>query len=94
LAWLVIPSDIGYSSSSFLYNSWRIYLLICAVPSFVVTGLLFFLPESPKFLISRGEHDKALAVFKHIYVMNTGKDASTYQVQKLALLIAKFFCLF
>jgi MFS transporter, VNT family, synaptic vesicle glycoprotein 2 len=77
----VIPSDIGVSTGTFVYNSWRIYLLICAVPSFVVAGLLLFLPESPKFLISKGQHDAALEVFRHIYVMNTGKDAETYQVR-------------
>lgn len=83
LAWLVIPSDLGVTSDTFVYNSWRIYLLICSLPSFVVSGLLFFLPESPKFLISKGRHHEALQVFTHIYVMNTGKSADTYMVHNI-----------
>ncbi|CAB3379682.1 Hypothetical predicted protein [Cloeon dipterum] len=83
LAWIVIPSGIGYESPDFKLNSWRIYLLICSLPSFLVAMLLCFLPESPKFLLSRGEHDKAIEVFRHIYVMNTGSDASSYPVRTL-----------
>jgi VNT family MFS transporter (synaptic vesicle glycoprotein 2) len=80
LAWLVIPSNIGLYSPGFVYNSWRIYLLICSVPSFAVALLLFCLPESPKFLLSRGEEEKAMVVFKHIYSLNTGKDKDTFPV--------------
>ncbi|XP_059490038.1 synaptic vesicle glycoprotein 2B-like [Neocloeon triangulifer] len=83
LAWLVIPSTLGFVSANFTYNSWRIYLLICSLPSFMVTALLFCLPESPKFLLSRGDHEEAIAVFRHIYVMNTGKEATTYPVKSL-----------
>ncbi|XP_063230490.1 synaptic vesicle glycoprotein 2B isoform X2 [Bacillus rossius redtenbacheri] len=83
LAWLIIPHEIGVTKGAFLYNSWRIFLLMCSVPSFMVAVLLFFLPESPKFLLSRGEHDAALAIFKDIYQSNTGKDRDTYPVKEL-----------
>lgn len=39
LAWIVIPSGIGVHSTAFVYNSWRIFLLICAIPSFLVAIL-------------------------------------------------------
>lgn len=48
MAWLIIPTDIGFESKEFVYNSWRVFLLICAVPSFIVSVLLLYLPESPK----------------------------------------------
>lgn len=83
LAWLIIPSGIGYTSQIFIYNSWRIFLLICSVPSFVVAALLYFLPESPKFLLSRGRADEALNIFKKIYKVNTGKHENEYPVKHL-----------
>lgn len=80
LAWLIIPTDIGVKSASFTYNSWRIFLLICAAPSFIVAGLLLLLPESPKYLITRGRYDEALDIFRGIYATNTGKPRDTYTV--------------
>ncbi|KAF5303762.1 hypothetical protein FQA39_LY09835 [Lamprigera yunnana] len=85
LAWLIIPTDIGYTSSNFVYNSWRIFLLICAIPSFIVAALLYFLPESPKFLLSRGRTEEALEIFKKIYSVNTGKDKNEYPVKHLIM---------
>ena len=80
LAWLIIPNEIGITSPSFTYNSWRIFLLICAAPSFVVAGLLLLLPESPKYLLSRGRYDEALSIFRSIYAINTGKTRESYKV--------------
>lgn len=83
LAWLIIPSSIGYFSSSFRYNSWRIFLLVCSLPSFVVAILLIFLPESPKFLLSQGDREGALNIFRKIYQINTGKQDDFYPVKEL-----------
>lgn len=77
---MIIPNEMGVTSSSFTYNSWRIFLLICAVPSFVVTGLLLLLPESPKYLLSSGKYEEALEIFRKIYVYNTGRPSDTYTV--------------
>lgn len=83
LAWIIIPRDIGYRSPMFLYNSWRIFLAICSIPSILVAVFLFFLPESPKFLLTRNDHQKALEVFKQIYATNTGNDPDMYPVSSL-----------
>jgi len=83
LAWLIIPAEIGIETKYFMYNSWRIFLLVCSIPSFVVTVLLFFLPESPKFLLSQGKSEEALAIFKYIYHVNTGNDAEDFPVKHL-----------
>lgn len=85
LAWIIIPRDIGYRSPMFLYNSWRIFLAICSIPSVLVAIFLFFLPESPKFLLIRNDHQEALEVFKQIYATNTGNDPETYPVSWLIL---------
>jgi MFS transporter, VNT family, synaptic vesicle glycoprotein 2 len=85
LAWLIIPTDIGFESHDFVYNSWRIFLVICSLPSFIVAILLMYLPESPKFLLSCGRFEEALAIFRGIYVTNTGNDASMYPVKELLI---------
>lgn len=85
LAWLIIPTDIGFESEAFVYNSWRIFLVICALPSFIVAILLMYLPESPKFLLSCGRFEEALAIFRGIYVTNTGNDPSMYPVKELLI---------
>lgn len=85
LAWLIIPAEIGFVTPYFTYNSWRIFLMICSLPSFLVAALLFLLPESPKFLISKGRSDKALQVFQRIYTSNTGKPGEMYPVKELMI---------
>lgn len=85
LAWLIIPSTIGFHTASFTFNSWRIFLMVCSIPSFLVAGLLLYLPESPKFLLSQGKMEEALAIFRGIYVTNTGKSADLYPVKELLI---------
>lgn len=85
LAWIIIPQSIGVRMPGFLFNSWRIFLAICSIPSFIVAVLLFFLPESPKFLLARNRQEEALTVFRHIYAINSGKDPSFYPVKSLLM---------
>lgn len=83
LAWIIIPSSIGFVTSFMVYNSWRVFLMICSLPSFLVAALLLYLPESPKFLIARGKDDQALTIFKWIYKVNTKNPMDDYPVQGL-----------
>jgi VNT family MFS transporter (synaptic vesicle glycoprotein 2) len=45
-----------------------------------VAILLIFLPESPKFLLSQGDCEGALNIFRKIYHINTGKKHDFYPV--------------
>ncbi|KAL9881239.1 synaptic vesicle glycoprotein 2C isoform 2-T6 [Glossina fuscipes fuscipes] len=83
LAWLIIPTNIGFVTSIFTYNSWRIFLMVCSTPSFLVAFLLFYLPESPKFLLSKGKPDRAMAIFRGIFVTNNKKSPDLYPVAEL-----------
>lgn len=85
IAWAVIPRDIGWSSDSFKFNSWRIFVVICALPSFLVAIGLSFLPESPKFLLSKGQEAQALQVFRKMYTVNTGNAKKTYPISRISL---------
>lgn len=53
------------------------------MPSFLVAALLFYLPESPKFLIMQGRQEKALIILQGIYAINTGKPPDAYPVKEL-----------
>ena len=50
LAWLVIPTDIRFTLGTLEVTSWRIYLMVCAIPALFGAFLLLFMPESPSFL--------------------------------------------
>lgn len=54
--------------------AWRIPSLLQAVPSIWCLFLLLFVPESPRWLISRGRHEEALEV---LAITNTGGDATS-----------------
>ncbi|KAG4065741.1 hypothetical protein HA402_012419 [Bradysia odoriphaga] len=85
MAWLIIPLNIGVHTPYFVYNSWRIFLVICSLPSFVVAILLVYLPESPKFLIMKGRNEEALDIFRGIFVTNTGKSRDIYPVKEILI---------
>ena len=85
LAWLISPADIGTSADSdFIYNSWRIFVAICGLPALAVCLALLFMPESPRFLLSKGLENEALKVFQMIFRQNTGAVyGSDYPVTRL-----------
>ncbi|KAL0125810.1 hypothetical protein PUN28_004699 [Cardiocondyla obscurior] len=85
IAWLIIPQKwyITFLSETTEISSWRVFLAICSLPEFLACLALFAFPESPRFLLLKGRHDKALSVFKKIYALNTGKDPDTYPIKSL-----------
>eukprot|EP00095_Tigriopus_kingsejongensis_P000777 maker-scaffold67_size430214-snap-gene-1.18 protein:Tk00777 transcript:maker-scaffold67_size430214-snap-gene-1.18-mRNA-1 annotation:"hypothetical protein DAPPUDRAFT_304078" len=86
IAWAIIPADIGYDTddpNEFEYNSWRIFVLVCGLPALLVGVALFWFPESPKFLLAKGDEKAAIKVFAQIYAFNTGNPASSYPVKRI-----------
>ena len=59
--------------------------MLCSTPSFLVAALLFYLPESPKFLIMKGRHEEAMNIFRGIFVINTGKPKEQYPVKEILI---------
>ena len=82
-AWAVIPREIGVTTGEFLYNSWRIFTLICGIPAFLVAISLFALPESPQFLASHGKPELALKVISKIYQTNKGLHYTSFPVSNM-----------
>jgi len=56
-------------------RSWRLFVLLCSIPCLVSVILgLIYVPESPRWLLSKGKHDKALHILRTAATTN-GKDA-------------------
>lgn len=85
LAWLIIPQkwSIVLGDGYFVYNSWRIFLSLCSVPTLIGVFCLSFFPESPKFLMSQGRKEEAMKVLRKIYSINTGQPEDTYPIAEL-----------
>lgn len=75
VAWAILMHPVtGY------FNSWRIFVLVCGFPSLISVVCLMFLPETPKYLISRNQFEKAKSVFQKVFAFNTGKMPEEYPV--------------
>lgn len=85
LAWFVIPQPwlITFWNGAFVYNSWRMFLSLCGIPTLIGVMCLSFFPESPKFLMTQNRNEDALEIFKKIYSMNTGLSKDNYPVSIL-----------
>lgn len=85
LAYPILPMEFSYPINflNITFRSWRLLILVLAVPCAITAGLLQFFHESPKFLTSQGRYDEALVVLKKIYACNTGDRAENFPVKKL-----------
>ncbi|XP_014206973.1 solute carrier family 22 member 5 [Copidosoma floridanum] len=65
------------------YPSWRVYLMICALPSILGLVLLCLMPKSPKHLMAQGKHKEALRLFRVMYCLNHFKASCNYPITEL-----------
>jgi len=70
LAWAILPAERNLGSLSPFGESWRFFIIICAVPSISSVIFFWFMPESPKFLMRKGKSVEAYNVLKRIYRVN------------------------
>ncbi|XP_067827479.1 synaptic vesicle glycoprotein 2B-like isoform X4 [Heptranchias perlo] len=72
MAWSIIPHyGWGFSMGmSFQFHSWRLFVVVCALPCLSSLIGLLFMPESPRYLLEIGKHDEAWMVLKQIYDTN------------------------
>ncbi|KAM3956181.1 synaptic vesicle glycoprotein 2C [Aphomia sociella] len=85
LAWAILTQNWHFYiyGTNFVIHAWNLFLLATALVP-LITGLAFLcLPESPKFLMSRGRNKEAIEIFKKIFAMNTGKTADDYPIKLL-----------
>ncbi|XP_056586803.1 synaptic vesicle glycoprotein 2C-like [Triplophysa dalaica] len=72
MAWAIIP-HYGWSfsmGSAYQFHSWRVFVVVCALPCVSAVVALTFMPESPRFYLEVGKHDEAWMVLKQIHDTN------------------------
>ncbi|XP_069483553.1 synaptic vesicle glycoprotein 2C [Ambystoma mexicanum] len=72
MAWAIIP-HYGWSfsmGSAYQFHSWRVFVIVCALPCVSAVVALTFMPESPRFLLEIGKHDEAWMILKQIHDTN------------------------
>lgn len=79
MAVLILPLN------SISLSPWRLILIVNAIPSIVCSMGLFFIPESPKFLLCKGNYEECLRVLRRIYSMNTGNSEECYPCQSICM---------
>lgn len=74
--------DVSYTffDGNLVIDNWRIFLMAESLIMFLAAFLVYFMDESPKFLMAIGRHNEALDVFRKIYSKNTGKPPESYPV--------------
>uniref|UniRef100_A0A8C2NSP1 Major facilitator superfamily (MFS) profile domain-containing protein n=1 Tax=Capra hircus TaxID=9925 RepID=A0A8C2NSP1_CAPHI len=56
--------------SAYQFHSWRVFVIVCALPCASSVVALTFMPESPRFLLEVGKHDEAWMILKLIHDTN------------------------
>ncbi|CAF98389.1 unnamed protein product [Tetraodon nigroviridis] len=71
LAWMVIPrSGSFFRLGSLGFQSWRMFVALCSIPSLTSAFIFVFMPESPKFLVEASREKEAIRVFQAMFRMN------------------------
>ncbi|XP_013776762.1 synaptic vesicle glycoprotein 2C-like isoform X1 [Limulus polyphemus] len=94
MAWAIIPRT-GFTillSEKLHFASWRIFLVICALPAVISSIGLFFLPESPRFLLEKGRDGEAMVIYQNIFKTNHAHSpGSEYQLSDMEMPTRQLF---
>uniref|UniRef100_H2ZU71 Synaptic vesicle glycoprotein 2C n=1 Tax=Latimeria chalumnae TaxID=7897 RepID=H2ZU71_LATCH len=90
MAWAIIP-HYGWSfsmGSAYQFHSWRVFVIVCALPCVSSVVALTFMPESPRFLLEVGKHDEAWMILKQIHDTNMrarGQPEKVFTVNRIKI---------
>lgn len=66
-----------------VYRPWRLFLVVCGLPSLFSAIALLGVPESPKFVFSQGNSKEAIDTIKWMHRMNVGKKDAPLEIQRI-----------
>ena len=74
IAWIFINQhwEFYIPFINVVYKPWRLFLVVCGLPSLICSIILTQLPESPKFVLSQGMQEEAIAILQKMYLTNGG----------------------
>lgn len=74
LAWYIINQEWQFEIPFIVtYKPWRLFIIICSLPAFVSFLILLFLPESPKFILGKGQKAQTYDILRKMYKINNRK---------------------
>jgi len=76
---------VNWGFSFHVENGWRWMFAIAAVPSLAFFGALFFVPESPRWLVEMGREKEALTILKRV----DDPEEAPAQIERIRLAIAE-----
>ncbi|CAM1300985.1 SV2A (predicted) [Pycnogonum litorale] len=88
MAWAIIPRTGFFllNVEKTHFSNWRIFLLVCALPSVASILGLIVMPESPRFLLEVGRDVEAISVYQRVFRMNhSSQKVLEYQLTELEL---------
>lgn len=85
IAWLVINQDwsLPIPFFDYVYKPWRLYIVVCAMPSLLCSLAFLFLPESPKFVLGQGNQAEAIKILEQINRWNSGTAAEPLNIREI-----------
>lgn len=85
MAWLLLPQSWSFEIPVFgvMFRPWRLLMIVYALPSLLSALCVYFLPESPKYLLTQGRKEEVLQILRNIFSINTGKPSDEYPVSEL-----------
>lgn len=66
--------NTGWMSLVFVSEVWRGMLGFCSLPAILFFCIIFFIPESPRWLILKGRDERAVGIFRKIYLSEVEVD--------------------
>jgi hypothetical protein len=71
----IVAAWLTYGTNRIDSNwSWRIPSIVQALPSILQISCVWFVPESPRWYISKGQDEKALSVLAHVHAEGNAED--------------------
>lgn len=77
-AWGVINQEWQFQIPliNITYKPWRMFLVVCGLPSLISYVILSFLPETPKFVLGQGKQIETYQILHKMNQLNNGKSSS------------------
>uniref|UniRef100_A0AAR2K812 SV2A/B/C luminal domain-containing protein n=1 Tax=Pygocentrus nattereri TaxID=42514 RepID=A0AAR2K812_PYGNA len=87
--WTFIQHSWSFSmGSAYQFHSWRVFVVVCALPCICSVVALTFMPESPRFYLEVGKHDEAWMILKQIHDTNMrarGQPEKVFTVNRIKI---------
>ncbi|XP_066138216.1 solute carrier family 22 member 15-like isoform X2 [Euwallacea fornicatus] len=80
---VILPLNFDYSLGFMNFRPWNLLMLISTVNPLISFIVFYFLPETPKFLMSIGKNEEALDVLRYVYKLNTRDLKENYPITSL-----------